>query len=392
MSSIFRSFWMGGFEGADHVNSRGMPLSMNEATSHWKLLEEDYARLERFGIRTVRESVGWRVFDQDPDGPARLARQAAMAQRHGLQVIWTLHHYGLPPGVDFFADDFAASFASFCERAARCILPWTDGPPIFQPINEISFLSWAASSTDAIHPYRASSPTRGYELKCRLAQAAVRGCDALWSMAPDARMVHTDPIIHVIPTDGSGPIGCSEAEDISTSQFQAWDMIAGRIEPALGGHPRYLDILGANYYHANQWEHPSNERLHWHRNDPRRRDLADMLGDLQERYARPVFIAETGHVGEGRAEWISEIASAVDRCGERGMPIEGVCLYPIVDRHDWEDPSHWHRCGLWDLPGAPGDARRILHEPMAHAIGQANGGGRGNPRVTLHQPDRQNAP
>ena len=31
------------------------------------------------------------------------------------------------------------------------------------------------------------------------------------------------------------------------------------------------------------------------------------------------------------------------------MPIDGVCLYPIIDRPDWENPMHWHKSGLWDV-------------------------------------------
>ena len=39
-------------------------------------------------------------------------------------------------------------------------------------------------------------------------------------------------------------------------------MLAGVREPELGGHPRYLDIMGANFYHSNQWEFPDT-RLRW---------------------------------------------------------------------------------------------------------------------------------
>ena len=46
-------------------------------------------------------------------------------------------------------------------------------------------------------------------------------------------------------------------------------MLCGDIEPGLGGSRKHLDIIGLNYYHENQWEHGSNDRLHWHLNDPR---------------------------------------------------------------------------------------------------------------------------
>jgi UDP-galactopyranose mutase len=365
---LFKSFWMAGFEGADHVNSLGHVLSMNRSNAHWDLIEDDYRRLADFGIRTVRESVGWRAFAEDKDLPRRLPRHAEIAQRQGVQVIWTLHHYGIPRDVDFFAPDFAARFADFCETVANCLLPMIEGPPIFQPINEISYLSWAANAGELI-PLSALGSQRGHELKRQLVRAALAGCDALWAVAPNARIVHTDPLIHVTGPQGGTEAQQLEAQEVSQGQFEAWDLIAGRKEPELGGAMRYLDVIGVNYYHPNQWEHPSNERLFWHLGDPRRRDAADMLRDVKLRYGRPLFIAETGHVGEGRADWLDDIASAVQRCEQRGTSIEGICLYPIVDRHDWLDPAHWHRSGLWDLPEpiARPDLRE-LNQPLADRL------------------------
>ena len=368
-AALFKSFWIAGFEGADHVNSFGQPLSMNRANAHWDLIEDDYRRLADFGIATVRESVGWREFDADSAGPRRLTHHAEVARRCGVQVIWTLHHYGVPPGVDFFAADFGARFADFCERAARCLVPLTEGVPIFQPINEISYLSWAASAGALIETGQAPSPAAGDAMKRQLVRATIMGCDALWSVAPQARIVHTDPMIHVIgPADGT-QAQQHEAQSVAESQFQAWDMISGRTEPQLGGAPRYLDVIGVNYYHPNQWEHPSNERLHWHLDDPRRRDAADMLREVSQRYGRPVFIAETGHMGHGRADWLDYIASAVRRAVAAGVPIQGICLYPIVDRPDWLDPAHWHRSGLWDLPDPlEQPERRVIDRPLARRL------------------------
>ena len=53
----------------------------------------------------------------------------------------------------------------------------------------------------------------------------------------------------------------------------------------------------------------------------------------------------------------------------RGVPLEGVCLYPIIDRHDWDDATHWHHAGLWDLePAADGGFRRVLNTEYAEEL------------------------
>jgi hypothetical protein len=43
-----------------------------------------------------------------------------------------------------------------------------------------------------------------------------------------------------------------------------------------------------------------------------------------------------------------------------------MCLYPIIDRFEWEDPSHWHNSGLWDYRiEADGTFTRVLNDEYA---------------------------
>ena len=123
--ALFRSFWMGGFEGADDINSQGCPLSMNEANQHWQQLESDYALLAGFGIRTVRESIGWRVTELQGEAGEldfrRLQLHVECAARHGVEVIWTLMHYGWPADIDLLPPAFVERFAAFSERVARML-------------------------------------------------------------------------------------------------------------------------------------------------------------------------------------------------------------------------------------------------------------------------------
>jgi hypothetical protein len=83
-------------------------------------------------------------------------------------------------------------------------------------------------------------------------------------------------------------------------------------------------------------------------------------------------MAETSHFGSGRARWIREIAAEVCAARGIGVPIEGVCLYPILDRPDWEDLSHWHNSGLWDLvPNGGNRLARVLNPEYAHEFAAA---------------------
>ena len=54
------------------------------------------------------------------------------------------------------------------------------------------------------------------------------------------------------------------------------------------------------------------------------------------------------------------------------MPVQGLCLYPIIDRPSWHDPNHWHNSGLWDLiPDETGRLERVLCEEYAAELGAA---------------------
>ena len=49
--------------------------------------------------------------------------------------------------------------------------------------------------------------------------------------------------------------------------------------------------------------------------------------------------------------------------------MEGITLYPIIDRPDWDDITHWHNSGLWDLvPDEQGVLQRVLYEDYAAVL------------------------
>ena len=158
------------------------------------------------------------------------------------------------------------------------------------------------------------------------------------------------------------------------SQYEAWDMIGGKVEPELGGDTRFLDIIGVNYYAANQWEVPGGTKLHWDAgsNDERWVPLPHLLTEVYRRYHRPIFMAETSHYGTGRAAWLREVTEGVYQARQAGVPMEGVCLYPILDRFDWEDPTHYHNSGLFDYRSyTNGCFERVLNEEYAAELALA---------------------
>ena len=363
--TLFHSFWLAGFESSFHINRAGVRVDMLAATQHDRQAAGDYARLREMGILTARDAVRWPLVDRGGRFDfSSLAPMAEAAQQHGVQILWDLCHFGWPDDVDLFAPAFVNRFARYCGAVARFQADVSDKVPFYTPINEMSFLAWAAGGVGYIYPF---AQHRAPEVKHQLVRAAIAGSEAIWDVDPRARFLYVEPAIHVIPPRDR-PDLAEEAARIRATQFEAWDMLAGVREPGLGGHPRYLDIVGVNVYHDNQWEHPGGRRLGWDERplDDRWQPLHDTLAEVYARYRRPLVIGETSHFGAGRAAWLHEIGAEVEQARAQGIPVEGVCLYPILDRPDWDNPAHWHHSGLWDLyPDAEGCLHRVLVKDYA---------------------------
>jgi beta-glucosidase/6-phospho-beta-glucosidase/beta-galactosidase len=363
---MFSSFWMASFEGSDHINRFGQELALNQLTGHQEHAAADYERAAQFQMRTVRESVGWRLSEhQGRFDFSHLAARARAAADAGVQVIWTLLHYGWPDDVDVLSDAFVPRFARYAAAAAAQLARYGTAVPVYAPIHEISYLAWALCESNLTQPGERDLRGQTALVKRQLVRAALAACDAIWSVDPRARILHTDPLIHI-----AAPVGRPDLDAVAArqreQQFDAWDMLSGRAAPELGGAPRYLDLLGLNYFPGNQWELGSGRPLAWHLRDARRADLSDLLAEAHYRYGRPLMIAETGHTGIGRGAWIREIADQVRQALQRGVPVQGVCLYAVVDRPDWNNPSHWHGAGLWDFETtSDGNFERRLNQAYA---------------------------
>jgi quercetin dioxygenase-like cupin family protein len=100
--------------------------------------------------------------------------------------------------------------------------------------------------------------------------------------------------------------------------------------------------------------------------------LSDLLVELQERYGGPVLIAETGASGEERPGWITYIAGEAKRAIERGVDLQGICLYPVVSSPDWEDTTAFFDGGLFDtLPQPDGSLKRLISPGTVEALRKA---------------------
>lgn len=357
---LFRSFLQAGLECSTHINKQGRRLDLLETTQHCCFVEEDFQRLQSFGILTVRSAARWHLIEGSPGQYdfTSLDWQLEAADRAGIELVLDVLHFGVPDHVDLFALDFPSRFASFTLALAEHLLRRGTNCGIITPVNEISFLSWAGGDRAAVSPFCIG---RGHELKRNLVRATIASSDVLRGVIPGVRLIAAEPAIHIV---GNPAIPGDEVEAIryTLAYFEAWDLLSGRLEPELGGGPEYLDVIGVNFYWRNEWEHNGGpiDRV-----DPRWRPFSRILLDIWERYQRPLFVSETGTEDDYRAEWFAYVCDEVAEAMDRGVPLHGICWYPIINHPGWDDDRHCHN-GLFDYASASG--KRPIHKPLAEAI------------------------
>lgn len=361
--SVFQSYWQGGFECSSHRLRNGRRLDILRSSQHDQHAEADYRQLAALGITTVRDGFRWHLIETTPGhynwSSVDLMLQAA--RRSGTQVIWDLLHYGWPDDIDIWQPHFVDRFARFARAIALHVRDTTEAVPFYCPVNEISFSSWGGGDAGYLNPF---AHGRGFELKVQLTRAAIAAMRAIREVEPRARFVHADPAINVI-TDRHRPHEFWAAEGHRQAQYQALDMIAGHSWPQLGGAPDLLDIVGVNYYFNNQWIHggPPIDIGH-----PQYRPLHRLLMEIYGRYGRPMFIAETGIEFDRRPAWLAYVAAQLELARAKGVPMEGLCLYPVLNHFGWDDDRPCQN-GLLEQEWSGG--RRKVYQPLADQLARS---------------------
>ncbi len=361
---LFDSFFMAGFECSSHRRKDGVRLDLIHATGHDRLAAWDYARSAELGFRTVRDGLRWHLIETEPgvyDWSSWLPMLRA-AQQAGVKVIWDAYHYGSPDFYDQGSEDFIGAFARFAAEAVKVHRAETGAPAMICPVNEISFFTWAVD-TDYFPPF--DTPKGGW-FKRHLVRCGVAAVDAMRAADPDCRIIWADPLIHVAPHNHS-KAEVTGAETYRVSQFEAYDMLMGRIEPELGGRPDVIDVVGFNFYPHNQWYFQGGTIPMGHHEY---RPLADMLVEAAQRYGKPIFLAETGSEGSCRPAWLHYVCDETRTAIARGAEIGGICIYPITAYPGWDNSRH-AEVGLFSAPVANGE--RHVFKPLAAELERQRG-------------------
>lgn len=332
---------------------------MVAATRHEEFVLPDYRRLREFSIGTVREGIRWTRIQQHGTLDFSSVRPfLAASSEVGIEIIWDVLHFGWPDNLDIFRPEWLAAFTRLAREFARVLGQESEPPYFIAPVNEISFTAWAGGDVEYLNPF---ARNRSPELKMRLVHGFIDAARAIREELPGVQIVSPEPVIHIAGRKDD-PDDVRSAEEYRRSMFEAWDMILGRSHQDLGGCEELIDIIGVNFYDRNQWWNFGDTIR---RDEPEYRPFREILHEVWDRYRRPVFVSETGTEGDDRPGWFAHIAQEVRAALESGVPMEGICLYPVLNHPGWDDDRYCPN-GLWGY--ADDSGHRDVYQPLADEI------------------------
>jgi beta-glucosidase/6-phospho-beta-glucosidase/beta-galactosidase len=258
-AGIFPTFFLSGFECSSFLWKADGRRDLSAELQHYAQAAADYAMLPGLGIAVAREGIPWPLVDKGAGEYDFSCIDAFLEAQRREQVlpIWDLCHYGYPDGLDPLSDTFVERFAGYARAAARYVARQAHhGPLLFTPMNEPTFWGYMGGEWAWAAPFGRDADYRR-RFTMALARADIAGVKAIRQGYPEARMVHIDPLIWVVPPRDRPDQAEAAHRESYDDAYLAWDVISGLKHPEYGGSPEVIDILGFNNYSFGQMEYRS---------------------------------------------------------------------------------------------------------------------------------------
>jgi beta-glucosidase/6-phospho-beta-glucosidase/beta-galactosidase len=362
--ALLPGFFLSGFECSTFKWKDGRRRNLVKESQHDVQADNDYKLVRALGIGASREAIPWPDIDKKGAYDFSCIDPFINAMvKYDIVPVWDLCHYGFPDDIDPFTDEFSNRFANYCGAAATYLLQKMKPPYFFSPINEITYFALIGSKWGWVAPYRKNK--NDYErFRLSLCKAAIAGVKAIRKIMPGARMIHMDPLVEVVGPPGDISKQKKAWYEMHVDTYMAWDILAGKKHPELGGSPAILDVVGVNNYAGGFLEYAGEmgPQKTLKETDQRLVSLCSLLEVVWKRYRLPILISETSRTDDTRASWMKDMMEECLAAINRGINIQGVCFYPAIGSPNW-NKDEWVQSGFYNVEKKDGILERSLYEP-----------------------------
>ncbi len=337
--------WAVGEESSDPVVLRGgEPYRVDELgqSGHLARQDADLGDVAALGVRVVRYGMPWAQVEVAPGSYdwTLWDRALAACERHGLEPIVDLCHFGLPDHLGGFCDN---TWVPAFLRYVDAFLARYPEPRWFTPVNEPTMTAVMSGRYGVWNDRRASDHDYALALThCVLANveahARIVGDRDGWSIGAEALAVP------------AGPVEDDDTQLRLALERAAWDLTFGKelhplAEPAFARVPeaarmRVGELATTQHVVAGHDLYPISVF------GPGDLTIADRLDayerwatDWHARYAVPFWVAETSNLGLDVGEqgpWLDALTERLGTMRDAGLPVRGLCWYSRGDQFDWQ--------------------------------------------------------
>jgi hypothetical protein len=368
------------------VEHEGAIVRVDElaASGHLLRQDEDLAAVASLGVRWWRYGMPWRLAEPAPGvyDWSQWDRALAACDRHGLEPIVDLCHFGLPDHYPGFCDP---AWIDGFGRYVDAFLDRYRAPRFFTPVNEPSITA-QCSARWGIWNDRRASPADHVTALAHVTLANLEAIERVradrdgWWIGAEAFGCHV----------AAGPDDEEAAAHARALDQLVWDLHLGvDPDPTMADHvdaivPSVRERIGAatvgtRHVVAGHDFYPVSVHVHGDRSDPLTLEERIAAYDAEarrwhRRYGRPFWVAETSNLGLPVADgphWLAAITATLDRLRGDGLPARGLCWYSRGDQYDWHTmlirPVHEvTEVGLFDADRRPRPVARD-YERLARA-------------------------
>jgi hypothetical protein len=320
------------------------------ASRHLEHQDADLADVAGLGVQVWRYGMPWRLTERAPGDYdwSLWDRALAACERHGLQPVVDLCHFGLPDHYEGFCHP--AWIGGF-SRYVEAFLARYREPMWFTPINEPGITAAGAGLLGAWNDRRASRS----DYFLALANIVTANLEALARIRDDRDgwWIGAEGFGTYV---GTGTDGEARADEERALQQLVWDLHFGIDPPrqVADFHDRVDDatrdrlarlaigthhvIAGHDFYPVGvatfggrpAAEYPIAERVSSYRAEAER---------WHARYGREFWLSETSNLGlpvSDQTLWLESLSSTLEAMRADGLPVRGICWYSRGDQYDWD--------------------------------------------------------